>query len=298
MTRPVFEKVFSYLLSLGLACAILVLGLTLLYYGPQSTNSSTAQETEWPAPFVLDESLLTARAAVVYEVLTGRMLYAKNAEEILPLASLTKLIAAQAVLARQDPTLHVSITAEAVAPEGDWGFWVGEEWPIDDLIRFALAASSNDAITAAAIGALGDGRVAAINQELERLGLSSTHVFNSTGLDVSESQAGGYGSAHDVALLTAIFLKEHPTFFEATAAPSVTITQEGRTLVATSTAIPLLDMPGIIGAKTGYTDLAGGNLVAAFDLELGAPVVIAVLGSTREGRFADVKLLLEAVRKK
>ncbi|MDZ4226360.1 MAG: hypothetical protein U1C66_02630, partial [Patescibacteria group bacterium] len=71
-----------------------------------------------------------------------------------------------------------------------------------------------------------------------------------------------------------------------------------RILFATSTAAPLLDMPGFVGAKTGFTDLAGGNLVAAFDLELGRPVVIVALGSTLEGRFADVKLLLEAARKK
>lgn len=298
MKRPLFEKVFSYLLSAGLGSAVLVIGLSIIYQGVPREGTFVAQEGEWPAPFALEEGALTGRAAIVYDTTTGQVLYAKNADVVLPLASLTKLIAAQAVLARRAADARTTITTEALDREGDWGFWLGEEWPVDDLIRFSLAASSNDAIAAAAIGVLGDDRVDLINEEAHHVGLSSTQVYNSTGLDVAEDQAGGYGTARDVVLLTAAFLREHPTFFETTAAPSVTISNGSRTLVATSTATPLLDMPGLIGAKTGYTDLAGGNLVAAFDLELGHPVVIAVLGSTRQGRFEDVKTLLEAVRKK
>ncbi len=298
MKHSLFDRIFSYLLSVGLAGAILVIGLTFIYSNPHIQSVISGREAVWPAAFELDGDLLTAEAAVVYDPITGKVLYAKNADEVLPLASLTKIIAAKTVLAYEEPEKEVEITAGSLEPEGDWGFWVGEKWSLRDLITFALAASSNDAIFAAAAGAFGADRVAVINSKAQELGLEETEVYNSTGLDVSGDQAGGYGSAREVALLTANFLEEYPTFFEQTAAPTVTISNGVRTLTATSTAGPLLDMPGLIGAKTGFTDLAGGNLVAAFDVELGHPVIIAVLGSTREGRFADVKLLLEEVRKK
>lgn len=289
------KTIFSYVLSGGLASLVLLLGLSLMYWQP-TTGPLVIKKEEWPTRVALDPKRLTARAAIVYDVTSNRVLYAKNADESLPLASLTKLLAAQAVLAYESPSTQVPITAQSIAPEGDWGFGVGEWWSIGDLIRFSLAASSNDAIAAAA-GSLGDNAVEIINNEARGLGLS-TQILNPTGLDESADVAGGYGSARDVAILAAHFLKEHPTFFEATASESIRISHGDHTLEAASTAVPLLDMPGLIGAKTGYTDLAGGNLVAAFDLELGQPVIIAVLGSTRDGRFADVKELLEAVRKK
>ena len=55
-------------------------------------------------------------------------------------------------------------------------------------------------------------------------------------------------------------------------------------------------IPGLIGSKTGYTTLAGGNLVIAFDVGLNHPIVIAVLGSTRDGRFEDVLKLTKATQ--
>ena len=56
-------------------------------------------------------------------------------------------------------------------------------------------------------------------------------------------------------------------------------------------------IPNLIGSKTGYTDLAGGNLIIAFDAGLNRPIVITVLGSTREDRFADVLKLVDEVQK-
>ena len=53
-------------------------------------------------------------------------------------------------------------------------------------------------------------------------------------------------------------------------------------------------IPGMIGSKTGYTDLAGGNLVLLVDIGIDHPIAIAVLGSTRDERFSDVKKLIDA----
>jgi len=57
---------------------------------------------------------------------------------------------------------------------------------------------------------------------------------------------------------------------------------------------PLGAIPGIIMGKTGYTDLAGGNLAVVFDAGVGHPVVAVVMGSTQDGRFSDMKQLVSA----
>ena len=55
-------------------------------------------------------------------------------------------------------------------------------------------------------------------------------------------------------------------------------------------------IPNLLGSKTGYTDLAGGNLTIAFDAGLDRPIVVTVLGSTRDERFSDVLRLVTAVK--
>ena len=108
--------------------------------------------------------------------------------------------------------------------------------------------------------------------------------------------SGAYGSAYDVALLASDFLKKYPQYFESSSHPSVTVSASGRTVTAIATALPLQDIPGFIAAKTGYTDLAGGNLVMAYDIDINHPLIAVVLGSTEEGRFDDIRTLVNASR--
>ncbi len=251
-----------------------------------------------PAPhatLALASVPLEAKAAILYDVKAGTVLYQKNANRELPLASLTKLMATYSALASHDATTVVEITAANVATEGDSGLRQGEAYELQDLVRLALVASSNDAAAAAAT-ALGDDYLLAMNSAAQSLGLTKTRFLNPTGLDLGPETAGGYGSAYDVARLAAAFFVAHPALLEETAHASVAVPQGAGSLVAAATAAPLRDIPGLIGGKTGYTDLAGGNLVVVFDLEVGRPVIAVVLGSSREGRFSDIRSLIVAAR--
>ncbi len=259
-------------------------------------NGMSAAVAEAGVPtVVLDETKLVAKSAVLYDLGTHRVLYQKNAYEQLPLASLTKLMAVQTVLSVKMAKTPVQITRSNILPEGNSGLKVGQTVTLGDLIKFALVASSNDAMEAA-IATLGDDPIGKMNAAAKQLGLTKTHFFNATGLDVTKTTSGAYGSAYDVARLAALFYKDHPDFFELTTRPEVSIDQSGKTLTAEATTLPLQSIPGFVAAKTGYTDLAGGNLVAVFDLEPGVTVVAAVLGSTRDGRFSDVAALIQAAR--
>ncbi len=241
----------------------------------------------------LNPSLLIAKAAILYDPTLHQVLYQKNVGMALPLASITKLMTAQVVLASKPSSSLVTITAADLKPAGDWGFKPGETIALRDLLTFGLIASSNDAIAAAA-ASLGSDTVAKMNATAAAMGLTKTYFLNPTGLDVSPSIAGAYSSAYDVARLAAAFYHDHPDLFTQTTQSEVIIAASGQNLAAAATSLPLANLPGFIAGKTGYTDLAGGNLVVVFDVEPGHPLVAAVLSSTQDGRFNDIRTLVNA----
>ncbi len=199
------------------------------------------------------------------------------------------------MLAQVPTNTPITITAEDLAPEGDWGFATGDTVVLSDLLRMGLIASSNDAMQAAA-SSLGPNYLETMQASVEAMGLTDMRFYNPTGLDESTTTGGAYGSAYDIARLASIFSEKYPQYFDLTTQQQVSVQDGKRTLSAAATAIPLDDVPGLIGAKTGYTDLAGGNLVAVFDIEIGHPLVAVVLGSTEDGRFSDMKTLIQAAR--
>jgi D-alanyl-D-alanine carboxypeptidase len=99
-----------------------------------------------------------------------------------------------------------------------------------------------------------------------------------------------------VSFLMEYIVENHPEILTSTTLPQTRVYNEvGQYHEAENTNDIVLQIPNIIGSKTGYTDLAGGNLTIAFDAGFNRPIVVTVLGSTRYGRFADVKALVDAV---
>lgn len=285
ITHPIVAAASAFALP---AAAFAVGIAAVILSAPRSTPA-------YVPTVALDPSTILGKAAIIYDPGTHAVWYQKNADQALPLASITKLMTAQVVLASKSPATPVTITSEDLKPDGDWGFKPGEVLPLGDLLRFGLTVSSNDAMQAAA-ASLGDNYVQRMNATAAAMGLSRTNFLNPTGLDVSSSVSGAYSSAYDVARLAAAFYTKYPDLFEQTAASKGSIAQGSADLVAAATAAPLADVPGFIAGKTGFTDLAGGNLVVVFDVEPGHPLVAAVLGSTEEGRFSDIKTLINAAR--
>lgn len=254
-----------------------------------------------PAAAALSLSLppqaLAAKAAIVLDLKTGAILYEKDAQEPLPLASLTKLMTLQTALSDAELNQPVTITARDLAPEGDWGLQVGDTLSLRDLVALSIVASCNDCAEAVA-NTMGSSAISNLNEQARDLNLTRSSFSNPTGLDVSVEggEAGAYGSAFDVARLTAAFYRAHPELFYLTTKPQVSVVDGSRTLTFAATMAPIQDIPGFVGAKTGYTDLAGGNLAAIIDLEPGHPVAAVVLGSTESGRFSDMRTLVAALR--
>lgn len=280
--------------------------LALLFFGTFAFPNqglapiSIEKMTQAAAVGAIVEPEITGRAAVIYDVHSKEFLYTKNTDTQLPLASVTKVmlvLAAGRVLGGND---IVTITPQAMRVEGDSGLRLGEQWKVRDLIDATLVPSSNDGANALALAA-GQGSiertVESMNKIARELGLSNTYFLNPTGLDESATMAGAYGSTRDMALLFAHIIERYPDLLDGTARDGTLLTSEsGIVHTAVNTNSLLGEIPGLIGGKTGYTDLAGGNLVVAFDAGLGRPVIIAVLGSTQEGRFTDVRALVRFAR--
>ena len=285
-------------IGIGIAVVLVIVFIGIWQFPHLARISLTSKKEEPRVALVPDafkDVPLSAQAAVVYDLTTGKVLYAKNAEAQLPLASLTKLLT---IYAASDDLkdARIPITASALLPEGDSGFTIGQTFTFDALAKLALVGSSNDAAEAIALAGEEhnkDRRMLA--SAIQGLGLSQTYTVNGTGLDESSSLSGGYGSAYDIAILAGAFVQKMPRVAQATTQSKVTVTsQEGQSYTLKNTNPDAENISGLLLSKTGFTDLAGGNLAIVYDAGMYHPIAIVVLGSTRDGRFLDVYNLVRA----
>ena len=278
-----------------------VLGLTVLVAPLFATKEEAPLAVEpqpiaTPASDAFEEVRLEGKAAIVYDLVTGETLYEKNSRSQLPLASLTKLLTVYAAAESIDSNATVTISDTALLSEGESGFSAGESFAFDDLARLALVSSSNDATAAiaetAAIARATTGKNM-LASAASALGLAQTYALNGTGLDESTSVSGGYGSAKDIATLSGKLLEVAPEIARATIDQSISIrSREGILHTLPNTNPGIARIPNALLSKTGFTDLAGGNLAVVYDAGIGHPIAIVVLGSSRDGRFTDVNTLL------
>jgi D-alanyl-D-alanine carboxypeptidase len=280
-----------------LFCALFLGGI--VFFFPSHTEPIVATApvaTSTPDAFA--NIALEGKAAIVYDLSNGLTLYERNAEAQLPLASLTKLLTTYAAVDTLSPTTAIVVSADAIAKEGDSGLTEGETFAFRDIAKLALVASSNDAAEAI-IEAAKQSRSLTTEILLKNAAaaaeLSQTYAINGTGLDENTVISGGYGSAHDIARLAGALLAKAPDIARATTEPTVTVESlDGKIHTLPNTDIAVGHFLNPLLSKTGFTDLAGGNLVVVFDAGIGHPVAVVVLGSTRDERFTDVDVLIDA----
>lgn len=253
---------------------------------------------------------IQARSAYVYDSRNQEVIYAKNENTRLPLASLTKVMSALVARELSPDYGTVTITSNSLAAMGDSGLLVGERWRLKDLLDFSLVTSSNDGMRAVALslGALESSNISEdqilnsfvneMNKKAAALDLKNTYFWNETGLDESEFKGGAYGTARDMSRLMEYLIMTHPETLEATRHSTVSVSSlDNFSHAGRNTNSLIGSIPGLIASKTGFTNTAGGNLVLAFDPELGRPIIISILGSTEQGRFEDAQKLIGATLK-
>lgn len=302
----------------GIAALVLIFfaagTLTWSYLADSSTQTASAAEAEPPPkpladPAAFDGLSLSAKSAIVVDITDHRALYQLNPDAQWPLASLTKVALTLAVVDAMSPHSDVTIPFDTGYNSHIQGaLHAGESWKLQDVIDFTLAASSNDG--ADILAKVADPVIRArypfapaagttiwrMNDLVASLGLDHTYFLNDNGLDVSTTQSGAYGSARDVAALFAYAASSSPEVFAATREKELTLHgQDGSVITVANTDDALPDIPDLVLGKTGYTDLAGGNLAVVF--RVGDRLLsVVVLGSTYDGRFEDMKALVAATR--
>ncbi|MEI8339370.1 MAG: hypothetical protein WCF94_01760 [bacterium] len=269
---------------------------------------SANKEPEKKPITAYDNLSLQAKSACVWDVQNQKVLFQKNGDLVLPIASITKLMTTVVAMENLSKFATVKISSDNLLSEGDTGLLNQEKWSLNDLLSFSLTNSSNDGMMAVAstvssvINQAGDysenNFTRLMNKKAVDMGLSNTRFYNSTGLDVDLNLSGGYSTAREISKLMEYAIQNYPDIMEATSQNAAVFSSLSNIKhISKNTNEVVNEIPTIIASKTGFTDLAGGTLVVAFDVGLSHPVIATVLGSGRMKRFSDIVQLVQATQK-
>jgi D-alanyl-D-alanine carboxypeptidase (penicillin-binding protein 5/6) len=219
-----------------------------------------------------------ARAYLLEDYQTSRVLASDHADDRMEPASLTKLMTAYIVFTelhggRLKLTDPVTISEHAWRSEGSRTFvQVGTQIPVDILIKGMIVQSGNDATVALAerVGGTEDAFVQVMNEYAKRLGMAHTHFVNADGLP----NPNHYTTARDLAVLAHHLIADFPDFY-----PLFSLHEFSWNNIKQQNRNGLLGAdPTVDGLKTGHTDSAGYCLVTS-SLRNGMRLISVVLGS-------------------
>ena len=222
------------------------------------------------------EMYTSGLAGCVLETSSGRVLYSKNKDKKLPMASTTKIMTAITAIENcDDLDEKFIISPKAVGIEGTSLYLrKGDVFSTRDLLYALMLISGNDASVAIAehVGGSTSEFVTMMNDLAKKIGAKNTHFANTHGLDAD----GHYTTAYDLALITAYAL-ENETFKEIVSTKNIKITNgEGENRYLKNKNKLLFRLDGCIGVKTGFTNDAGRCLVSAIERD-GVRFVCVVL---------------------
>lgn len=234
-----------------------------------------------------------ALGAVLMDMDTGRILWGKNENEPLAMASTTKIMTAIIAIesGKLDETITVSKRAQS-APEVKMGIKEGEQYTLKDLLYAMMLSSYNDTAVAISehLGGTVENFCEIMTEKAKDLGCTDTVFKTPNGLDLENH----HSTAKDMAIITAYALK-NDIFREVIKTPAYTV-KGTRTFDVTNKDRLLTEYEGAIGVKTGFTGKAGHCFVGAAKRN-GLTLISVVLGSGwgttgKEQKWIDTKNIL------
>ena len=256
------------------------------FTGQGGALPSPRRQTIVPA----DPPAITGLSAAILEEPCGALVYAANAHQELPPASLTKIATALVAEehARLSDTVAITVNGPELSAETDatvMGLEPGQRLTVRDLLYGLLLMSGEDAAIQLAKHVSGGVQpfVALMNQKAAQLGLEDTQFTNPHGLD----EPGLYTSAYDMAVLGRELL-HRPELAEIVRTQRYQPAWDGPALRNLN--LFLGQYPGALGVKTGFTDQAGQTIVAAAERD-GRRLIVSVLKS--QDLYVDAGALLD-----
>jgi len=242
----------------------------------------------------------TAAISLFLDEETGltKVLFEKNPDTTLLIASLTKLITALTALEHYPPNLPVHLTQDILDTEGEAGqLQIDDAFTVKDLLYMLLIESSNDAAAALSIPKGMDEFVNLMNQEAKMLKLQKTSFVNPTGLDTPNS--GNYSTAADLSQIAVHIVQNEPQIFDILSLQQIDLYDQNgafhHKMENTNQLLKYHEWPTrILGGKTGWTPRAGSSLVLVLESPDQNGYVISVLLAS-EDRFGEMKEILDWV---
>ncbi len=206
------------------------------------------------------KSKILAKSYLVLDLENKKVLISEKENLKLPLASISKLMTAYTALNYCNDNLKLELDKILMASDNEKADYVASSCPnYDEFIKN-------------------------MNYLAKKNNLDMTFI-NPSGLDINEeSEASNYGTASSVAKLINLVYEKNSNILSHTTKK----TYEG----IKNTNEKVSSTPFLIGSKTGFTDMAGGNLVTIYEIGPNSRFAVVVLGSTKEGRFRDTELLV------
>lgn len=268
-----------------------------------------AEETET----TIKESELYARSAVLMDADSGRILYQKEGETPLPMASTTKIMTC--IVALENGVLEDEVEVSAYAasmPDVQLNIREGEHYILRDLLHSLMLESHNDSAVAIAehIGGSVEGFADLMNRKAKEIGCENTYFITPNGLDaekeIETADGGKQTAAHsttaaDLARIMSYCIKRSPQkedFLDITRTASYSFSNlEGSRSFSCSNHNAFLNMmEGALSGKTGFTGKAGYCYVGALERD-DRTFVVALLAcgwpNNKTYKWSDTKKLMK-----
>jgi D-alanyl-D-alanine endopeptidase (penicillin-binding protein 7) len=232
---------------------------------------------------------IRAAAAIAYDPQTGQVLWEEHSKDERSIASLTKLMTAVTFIA-DDPDLsqRVTVTRADLRNASTTYLRIGDVVSYDDLLHLALLPSDNAAARVLARTSAGgtDAFVARMNQMAARLGLSTTHYTDPSGLDPDDMS-----SALDLARVVS-FAAGDAKLGPIMRTAEYDVHAASRTFTVHSTNKLLGTDVEVLGGKTGFIQKAGYCFATLLQIPQGPQVAVVILGATNSAmRFGEARHL-------
>ena len=263
----------------------------------QSPAVQTAVQPQGPVQLTAEPPALElpCRAACLIDQQTGTVLYEKNADQQMPIASITKVMT---LLLTFEAVHNGQLTMDTPVPVSEHAYhmggsqiWLepGEQFTLDEMIKAICVSSANDAAVAVAelVGGSEQGFVQSMNARAAELGMTNTVFHNACGLDAE----GHLSTARDVAVMSRYILNTCPEVLHYTGIWTDTLRGGATQLVNTNKLLRRYN--GITGLKTGTTSGAGVCISASATRD-GLDLIAVVLGApSSSDRFDAATTLLD-----
>lgn len=263
----------------------------------QSPAVQTAVQPQGPVQLTAEPPVLElpCRAACLIDQQTGTVLYEKNADQQMPIASITKVMT---LLLTFEAVHNGQLTMDTPVPVSEHAYhmggsqiWLepGEQFTLDEMIKAICVSSANDAAVAVAelVGGSEQGFVQSMNARAAELGMTNTAFHNACGLDAE----GHLSTARDVAVMSRYILNTCPEVLHYTGIWTDTLRGGATQLVNTNKLLRRYN--GITGLKTGTTSGAGVCISASATRD-GLDLIAVVLGApSSSDRFDAATTLLD-----